>query len=188
MKNKVFSLAILFALLLSLALAACSKTETETIDIDHTAIEQSISDYLATEVAKDYDKADATIPTVYPVSTVVDANREATVYGDFWVENYDIKGDTLECVSGGHYPGVMHLTYSDGKYKVTKFDVVEDGEGYTASAKKLFGENYKTWAEYASDDSARAELRTKTIAEYVKAHDLDVTQYQDYGWEPVSLK
>ena len=40
---------------------------------------------------------------------------------------------------------------------------------------------------FDDDDKAKKEVRTKAIAEYVKANGLKVTQYHDYGWDPVAL-
>lgn len=190
MKKRILSLLVMAALILSLGLSACTnfaEPEEESAKADPAVLEQAISDYLASEVSKDYDKADAFIPTVCIVGTEETKKGGADVYGDFWADNYNIIGNKLFCTSGGHYPGVMHLTKKGGAYKVTSFDVLEDGADYDESAKKLFGDYYDAWQEVSSDGEARAELRTKTIADYVKANDLDVTQYQDYGREPVTL-
>ena len=187
MKKRFLSI-ILAVFVLALGFSACSKPATQTPDADGDAIEQAVYDYLATECSKSYDKADACIPTMTILGTEVAANDDVTVYGDFWVENYDIKGDTLECVSGGHYPGVMHPQKDGDAYTVTKFENPEDGSNFDSTAKKLFGSYYDAWQKVYSDDAARAELRTKTIANYVKENGLKVTQYQDYGWEPVALK
>ena len=81
----------------------------------------------------------------------------------------------------------MHMKKDGDSYKVTKFDRVEDGSNYTDSAKKLFGEYYDAFAKYTSDDKAKAATRGQQIANYVKANGLKVTQYHDYGWDPVAL-
>ena len=109
------------------------------------------------------------------------------LYGDFWINNYNIKGDTLECVSGGNFPGVMHLSKSGDTYVVSSFDRVADGSNYESSARELFGEHYDDFAKVQSDDKARAELRTKIVSDYVRMNGLEVTKYQDYGWDPVEL-
>ena len=91
-------------------------------------------------------------------------------------------------VLGGNYPGVFKLKVNEnGDYVVTDFQSPEDGEGYSDSAKKLFGKYYEDFAAYSADDKAKKEVRTKAIAEYVKANGLKVTQYHDYGWDPVAL-
>lgn len=186
--KKRFLAILSLVLMLAVSLAACGKAPApkETFT-DGDAIEQAIYNYLVEEVGKTYDKADATIPTMNILSTEVGADGNITVYGDFWVENYNIQGDTLFCESGGHYPGVFQIKQDGDTYTVTKFENPEDGADFTPTAKKLFGEHYKDWQKVSSDDKARAELRTKTVAEYVKQNKLDVTQYQDYGWDPVPL-
>ena len=189
MKKQIVSLFLILSLILTLGLSACTKAaeEAKPAEAKPADLKTVIADYLVTEVGKDYDKADACIPTVYVVDTEEAENGDVTVYGDFWVENFDLKDDTLECVSGGHYPGVMQLKKDGDTYSVAKFDVPEDGAKFDESAKKLFGKYYDAWQKYSSDDAARKKQRTKAIADYVKANDLDVTQYQDYGWDPVAL-
>ncbi len=186
MKKKLFAVLAL-ALMLALSLTACAKPQTEEVNYDGDAIEQAAYTYLVEEVSKSYDKADVTIPTMDIVSTEVLADDDIRLYGDFWVENYDINGDTLECVSGGHYPGVFTIKKDGDNYTVTKFENPEDGSNFNETAKKLFGEHYKDWSKIYGDDEARAELRTKTISEYVKQNKLNVTQYKDYGWDAVAL-
>ena len=186
MKKRLLSI-VLAVFVLTLGFSACTKTATQPADADGDAIEQAVYDYLTTEVSKSYDKADACIPTMTIIGTEVSANDNVKVYGDFWVENYDIKGDTLECTSGGHYPGVFHLQKDGNTYKVTKFENPEDGSSFNSTAKKLFGSYYDAWMEIYQDSDARQALRTKTIAEYVKANGLKVTQYHDYGWDQVAL-
>lgn len=189
MKKRFLSLILMAALVMVLSLSACNKTAPQPADIDADAavIEQVAKDYLAAEMGQNYDKADVCIPWAYLLGTEVAADDSVTLYGDFWVDNYDIKGDTLENVSGGNYPGVMQMKKDGDSYKVTKFDQVEDGSNYTDSAKKLFGEYYDAWAKFSSDSEAKARVRTQAVADYVKANGLKVTQYHDYGWDPVTL-
>ena len=113
--------------------------------------------------------------------------HEVLVAGDFWIDNYNINGDTLECVSGGNFPGVMHLAKDGESYIVSAFDMVEDGANFESSVKELFGDNYDAFMEVYSDSNARDELRRITVSDYVNLNGLDVTQYQDYGWDPVVL-
>ena len=175
--------------MLAISLTGCGTAPAPSeLITDGEAIEQTIHNYLVEEVGKTYDKADAVIPTMNIISTDVGADGNITVYGDFWVETYNIKGDTLLCESGGHYPGVFRIKQDGDTYTVTKFENPEDGADFTPTAKNLFGEHYKAWQKVAGDDKAREKLRTKTIAEYVKQNKLDITQYQDYGWDPVPLQ
>ena len=150
-------------------------------------IELAVYKHLVEEVSKNYNAADACIPTVQIVSVDDSDPDEVTVSGDFWIDNYNIEGDTLACVSGGNYPGVMHLAKDGDGYTVTSFDVVADGSDFEASAKELFGDSYDDFMAVYSDDEARAELRKATVSDYVSMNGLEVTQYQDYGWDPGEL-
>lgn len=193
MKNKLSSILLSTLLMGILAtsfiLSACTKPAQQTakVDADANTIEKVACEYLAKEMGKNYDKADACIPWVYLVGNEVDANGDVTVYGDFWIDNFNVKGDTLENVSGGNYAGVMHMKKTGNTYTVSKFDMVEDGENYTNSAKKLFGEYYEAWSKFTNDDAAKQKVRTEAIANYAKENGLKVVKYQDYGWAPVDI-
>ena len=141
--------------------------------------------YMAEEIGPQYAEAEISIPTVNIVHVDLTPEDEVLLYGDFWVENYNVNGDTLECVSGGNHPGVMHV--SKTTYDVTAFDQVADGGDFEESAKELFGEHYDDFMAVYSDSDARDELRKITVSDYVNMNGLDVNYYQDYGWDPVEL-
>ena len=52
---------------------------------------------------------------------------------------------------------------------------------------KEVGEHYNAFMKVYGDEEARKEPRTITVSDYVNLNGLAVTQYQDYGWEPVKL-
>ena len=143
--------------------------------------------YIVDELASHYDRSDVSIPCVTEVYTDKTNKDDIVVYGDFWIYNYDLLGNTLMMMSGGSYPGAIHLKEDRDGYTVTSFDEVEDGSGYTPSAKRIFGEHYDAFAKAVSDDKKNEETRAQTIADYVSANGLSITQYQDYGWDPVQL-
>jgi Na+-transporting methylmalonyl-CoA/oxaloacetate decarboxylase gamma subunit len=147
-------------------------------------VEAAVYKYMVEEISKQYDTAEVSIPTVMIVAKDLSNEDDMLVYGDFWIENYNIDGDTLMCVSGGNYPGVMHLNKD---YVVTKFDQVEDGANFEESAKELFGEHYDDFFNVYSDDEKRQLIRKKTVADYVNLNGLSVTKYQDEGWPAVEL-
>ena len=150
-------------------------------------VEAAAYKYMAEEASKNFEKADASIPIVNIVHVDFTNPDEVLVYGDFWVDNYNVAGDTLECVSGGNFPGVMHMSKDGDGYIVSSFDMVEDGENFDASAKQLFGDNYDAFMNVYGDDEARAELRKIIVSDYVNLNGLAITQFQDYGWDPVQL-
>lgn len=148
-------------------------------------VEAACYRYMAEVIGPQYAEAEYSIPTVQIVNVDYTPEDEILVSGDFWVENYNVNGDVLECVSGGNHPGVMHLSKAD--CTVTAFDQVADGGGFEESAKELFGEHYDDFMSVYSDSDARDELRKSTVANYVKLNGLDVKYFQDYGWDPVEL-
>ncbi len=147
----------------------------------------AIYQYVTDELSKNYDPADVTIPSVAEVYIDSSDKDDIKYYADFWIFNYDLDGDTLETKSGGNYPGIIHLKETDGLYEVTKIELVEDGEDFDENAKKLFGDQYDAFMKVYSDSDLNNEIRAQIIANYVAANGLPITQYQDYGWEPVQL-
>ena len=81
----------------------------------------------------------------------------------------------------------MHLKQVEDGYEVTAFDEVEDGSDWEPSAKKLFGKHYDAFMKLYSDDKDSEKQRLQVVSEYVKRNNLPITQYQDYGWDPVGL-
>ena len=149
-------------------------------------VDAAVYDYLGDELSENYDDADANIPVV-TVIDVEEQDSETLVWGDFWIINYNIEGDTLKMVSGGAYPGVMHLVKDGDEYEVKSMDVVADGSNYEESAREIFGDKYDSFIKVSSDNEQREETRAEIIANYVKARGLSVTKYQDEGWDPVEL-
>ena len=134
------------------------------------------------EHQKHYAEGEHCVP-LHPIVTVDERNREdILVWGDFWVFNYNQVGDTLKCVSGGNYPGRMHIRQTENGFEVTGFDPVEDGSGFIPSAKRIFGNKFEVFNTIHDDAEARERLRAEGLAVYAKKHNLSVTMYQDYGW------
>lgn len=146
----------------------------------------AVYEYIVDKYSTQYDKADVSIPAVTIVDTDDSDPDDIRVWGDFRIDNYDLEGDTLMAQSGGSYPGCIHLRKTGDDYEVTEVEEVEDGSGYTSSAKKIFGSRFEAFIK-SMDDEKREEIRTQIIADYVKANGLSVKKYQDYGWDPVQL-
>ena len=143
--------------------------------------------YMTDELAKGYPESQVSIPCPVIIKDDISDKSDIRVYGNFWIFNYDLNGTTLENTSGGSYPGCMHLKNTEEGYEVTAMDVVEDGSGFTDSAKKIFGEYYDLFMKDGEDENLREKTRAQIIANYVAANNLDINAYQDYGWDPVTL-
>ena len=147
----------------------------------------AVYQFMIDDYASQYDKSDVSIPCIMIVGTDESDSEDIRVYGDFWLLNYDLEGDTLECKSGGSYPGCIHFKKIDSGYEALKMDMVEDGSGYTPSAKKIFGDMYEDFEKVSSDDQAREKTRAQIISDYVKDNKLSITKYHDFGWDPVVI-
>ncbi len=162
-------------------------TQVEQVVSDAELCKAAVNDYLVNVIGKNYAEAEYCIPSPFVISTNEGNKDDVLIWGDFWVFNYDISGDTLKTVSGGSHPGLMHLKKTDNGFEVINFEVVEDGEGNLESAKRIFGDNYDAFWEVNSNQEKREDIRLHFIADYVKEHNLPVKMVQDYGWPAVEL-
>ena len=62
-----------------------------------------------TEIGTEYAQGEYCIPYFLIVAADTASLDDIRVWGDFWVENYNLAGDTLKTVSGGSHPGCMHV-------------------------------------------------------------------------------
>ena len=161
--------------------------QVEEVVSDAELCDFAVNDYLVNVIGKNYAEAEYCIPSPFIVS-MDDGNKDdVLIWGDFWVFNYDVAGDTLKTVSGGNHPGLMHLKKTDNGFEVTGFDAVEDGAGNLESAKRIFGDKFDAFWEVNSNQEKREDIRLQFVADYVKKHNLPVKMLQDYGWPAVTL-
>ena len=142
-KNLLKVSALIMVLMLIFAMAGCSKTDEEaegsmSEEVEEAAeeaeeaaeaavdaaeygysgtdpIEAEVYKYVAEELSKNFDKAEYSIPVVTVIDTDASDENDIRVWGDFSVNNYNVDGDTLKAVSGGNFPGCIHLAKdSDG--------------------------------------------------------------------------
>ena len=148
----------------------------------------AIDKYLTDGLGKGYTPGEVTL-SYSDYIAVDDTNPDdILVWGDFWVENFNVVGDTLLFVSGGNHPGKMHVRKdADGHFTTTAFDAVGDGSAYLPTAKAIFGERFADFQEAYSDAEARKAVRHSAISDYVRKNDLAVNYYKDYGWPAVRI-
>jgi len=201
--NKTMKMWMLAALLIgSASLIGCGNKNTKSSKNDvqtelpaQSEVEMvekadcftAVNDYLVNEIGKNYTQSDVCIPYAYVVSTEESNPNDMLVWGDFWVFNYELAGDTLKTVSGGSHPGLMHVKKTGSGFEVTGFDVVEDGAGNMESAKKIFGDKFDAFWELNSNQEKREDMRVHYTADYVKKYNLSATMLQDFGWPAVKL-
>ena len=152
------------------------------------SMEEVIDKYLADSIGSRYGQGEVCIPVV--AVTDVDSTDMADVkaWGDYWVFNYNVVGDTLKMVSGGNHPGLLHLRRTDLEgFAVVAFEQVEDGANYDPSAKRIFGDHYEAFKALNGDEAKREALRKAAIANFVERNHLNVKLYQDHGWPAHSI-
>ncbi|MBR0456583.1 MAG: hypothetical protein IJJ01_07925 [Firmicutes bacterium] len=212
MKKKLMILLGMITVIACIGLAACGNSDSEaeapaeetaaedTVEVEsidasiygyagEDPVEATVYEYAATAFAEEFDVEEGmvSIPTVMIIDKIENEDGSIDVTGDFWIDNYTIEGDTLVNQSGGDFPGKMHIVMEGDTYKVESFEGVGDGSEFEPTAKAIFGDSYDKFMEVNSDEDARAQIRTETVANFVKANNLEVTKYQDYGWDPVEL-
>lgn len=191
-------LSILLALTLLTAAAACAGAESAGLPAyaysGDDPIEGAVANALAAdERALQYltEPGFVTIPCPIIHKTEMTDETHAKVYGSFWILNYAERDGILENISGGEYPAVLTLENEDGEWRITAAEEAGDGEDYTADIRR-FADGDRDLEEryFAGADLGSAEnraIRTKFIKAYVEANGLEITAYQDYGWDPVPL-
>lgn len=150
-------------------------------------IEAAVYEYVGDELSDRYPDSRYSIPVVQIVAKDDSNPADVLVWGDFWVFNYDPEGDILKCTSGGNHPGLLHLEKDEDGYEVERMDAVEDGGNFESSAKNIFGDKYDAFMKIYGDEKLREKLRGETLANFVKAGNLNFTKYQDEGWDPVDI-
>ena len=161
--------------------------ETKAAEETETCL-TAIDEYLTKVIGSQYTPGEICIPSKRVIAVDESNPHDIQVWGDFWVDNFKVSGDTLVSVSGGSHPGKMHVKISsEGKFFVTGLDAVGDGSTFLPTAKEIFGERFEEFQKVNSDQAGREEARKNAIAAYGYKHDLPVKVYKDYGWPAVEI-
>lgn len=149
---------------------------------------EAIDKYFTSEISPQYAPAELCI-TYHDFAAVDDSNPDdILVLGDFWVENYNIVGDTLMFISGGNHAGKVHIKKdSAGNYFAAGHDAVADGSQFLPTAKAIFGDRFDEFQKANSDLENREQIRKAAISRYVFRNKLGVKYYKDYGWPAVEI-
>lgn len=130
-----------------------------------------------------YWQTKVTIPCPL-IAEVDDADpQDIRIWGNFWSFSYTPRATTLFCVSAGERPGLLHLRATELGYEVFDAEIVRDGTYYGKDMLRIFGANRMLKLNGIDADAVRGQF----IADYVRWNDLLLTQYQDYGWNPVPI-
>ena len=135
-----------------------------------------ITSFLIEEFGTKYDLC---IPVLMIVAEEDCETEIAWVWGDFWVFNYKIAGDTLKTISGGNHPCRLQIGELSDSLYVMGYDPVEDGAGNDKSAREIFGKHYDVYQNMHSNEQVREAVRKEQLREYVKRNNLKVSCYHN---------
>lgn len=116
--------------------------------------------------------------------------NQVFVYGSFYDFWYSQEDTILFCKRGGENTGRLCMEMAEGALQVTGFEQVRDGGDYAEDWERLCGDDrelYEALFDREIHEGKREKIRKELISQYVQDHDLAITSYQDYGWEPVKL-
>ena len=89
------------------------------------------------------------------------------------------------------HAAVIMLENADSRWQVTAMEEAGDGEDYVEDIERFADGDQELADQYFAGADLGAEanqaIRTRFIKAYVEANGLNITAYQDYGWEPVKL-
>ena len=158
-------------------------------------VERAVANYLAAdERAKSYltERGYVTIPCAIIHEVEMTDASNAKVYGSFWILNYVKRGQTLYNISGGEYPAVILLEKVNDQWQVVSMEEAGDGTDYDKDIARFANGNKELENKYYAAANLGAPenqaIRTRFIKAYVDAYGLNITEYQDYGWEPIPLQ
>ena len=113
------------------------------------------------------------------------------VFGNFWIEYYQINGMIMESVAGGEHPARIKLKKTKQGYKVVEYIETGDGllymEGIKNFTKDFPGVYDKFIKKQEQPRDSRDEITRKYLKMYVEENNLDIKYYQEYGWDPVEI-
>lgn len=192
-------LCLLLALVLSLGLCCASAESAGLPTYSYPFAEEDpltaavVDCMMRTDMGYEPEAGGVMIPAPVVIRTEMNGDEtEATVYGNFWIFGYRLKGKVLEMTCGGENPGVMKLEKKDGQWAVTSFETAPEDGNLNESLRRFAGGDETLEKEYRiAGDAASGYLpqfRRSFIAEYVNANHLDIVAYQDYGWDPVDVR
>ena len=142
-----------------------------------------ISDYMIETNAD--DQSDVQIPFGIIVEKDETDPENITIYGSFNIDGYELRNTTLVASGGSRGSGAFHLKKADdGSVSVVDAELPEVDEDYPAVFAPVDGLYDRI---VALSDEEISEARAEAIAGYVNTNGLNITQWQDYGWEPVPV-
>ncbi|MCR4751301.1 MAG: hypothetical protein K5852_03310 [Eubacterium sp.] len=148
----------------------------------------AILDYIRKTDGESFDQSQVMIPAFILLEEDATDPEDIKVWGNFWIFNYDLEGTTLMMQSGGEAPGLIHLKKTEYGYEVTSMDRVGDGSNYDPDMERIFGVKKELLDAIRSAKDDLDTVRADYIRMYSEESGIEITAFQDYGWDPVPIK
>lgn len=155
---------------------------------------KAIDDYFASiDNASQKDEKLIATPVIYYVDKTDEADIK--LYGNFYVEHYDISDKQLTSQGGESKQGVCHIRKQNNEYTVTKLEEAEDGSYYAESISK-FVAGVKADLKPSLEELYAGSEITENALEYAKniilhryaaENGLDNKTYTDYSKKTVNF-
>ena len=148
----------------------------------------AILDYIRKTDGENYDASQVMIPAFIILEEDAADPEDIKVWGNFWIFNYDLEGTTLMMQSGGEAPGLIHLKKTEDGFEVTSMDRVGDGSNYDPDMERIFGVKKELLEAIRTADEDLDKVRAEYIGMYSEESGIEITAFQDYGWDPVPIE
>lgn len=160
------------------------------------AMIKAVSDYVISSESQWYETtiSEGSIFVPSPlIYQVIEEGDETIVFGNFWYFLYARSGNTLTTQGGGEMPARIRLAKTTDGYEVVEVKRAGDGADYDKDIKafcKGYHGAYENFVGYdwEAREKDKVNARKDVLASYVQENDLDISYYQDYGQDPISLK
>lgn len=176
------------------ASTAPSTEEAEDVAVDASVAEEQAAVAVRDDQIKlfDKDQAEHWVITQNVVKTDMSDMDDVKVYAAYNLDGFNVEDKTLKTEAGESIMCLVHMGIDkDGVVTVGDIEIPTDGASQQEDLLKICG-NDKELADKMSaacdfSEGSGAELRKAAVKAYVEANNLDVTAFQDYGWDPIEL-
>ncbi len=148
---------------------------------------KEISDFYIDLGQKNYAPAQVTIPVVNILDFDDTKAEDILVWCRGFIYNYDLRNTTLMTRSGGACDGLFHMKPLGDGYEITETEFVGDGSDNGPDIKRIFGMKDGLLKKYEASEEDMEGIRRQEVSNYANTNGIYITQYQDYGWDPVPL-
>ena len=135
-------------------------------------------DYLSHNYIQPQGSSNTVIPYVDIIGEDYSDPNDVLVYGSYYLFEFEKDGDTIVAVSGGHYPGIIHMEmtgdHDNALYYANSFDTCLS----ESEIEPMFGDYYDDYVKASNDTDKSDAGLAQVIADYVHANGLSITKYR----------